>query len=388
MSLDAVRLWPSLGAAALLFALLTPNYALADGEAPAANDEAEVANDEGAASEDEVAHTEEEPAADEARPFDRIVLANGEIHEGTFQGLKDGKYRLGTGGFGTVKAAPGDVSRIELREERTYYAKPTRLVGGRPIRMASRDGQLLWAPAGEEPAAFDPSEFFLVQRDEIPRAEWSATVQGTLTITRGNSETIGAGLLGQAVRKTHFDEITFEYEFGYQETGIGEANVVSERFHRGFVGYRNFISEMWGIFARNTARTNRIGGVEFWYFAEAGGSFRPAVGNGLELVFDVGLMLTYRDLIGEGGELYGGVLASGQATWDAGDNVKLSFLARFDMELGESENWNGLLRFTSNVTLTDAMSAGLLAELTYANQPAPGFNNTDFRLVATIGITL
>ena len=87
-------------------------------------------------------------------------------------------------------------------------------------------------------------------------------------------------------------------------------------------------------------------------------------------------------------QFYAGGVASATATWLPTDSITMALFMSINVSFDDTDNWNGLIRFTTAATLTEIFSAGVIAEMNYANQPAAGFKNTDFRLVATFGVTL
>ncbi len=351
-------------------------------EAPASD-----AAGEAEGGDDEAPATEGEAAPADAPAHDRIILTNGEIHDGTFQGLRDGSYRLNSEGFGTIAVEPEQVERVELAEPRLMHVKTGKRESAVEVRFVSRDGELWLEPFEAQPEPFVPGDYMLVQVEPIPDAVWSFRAQATMTFTAGNSETFGSGLFTRLRRTTDFDNLTFEYEFGYQESRSAAASV-TERFHRGQVGYRYFFQSWWGAFARSTLRSNLLAGIQLQNANELGLSANPGLPDDLDLTFDLGVTFTYRDRVGQESELYGGASAALQLTWSASESLELLFYNGFDLSFDDTDNWNNVTRLSGDFKVTDIFSAGFVAEMSYANQPAANFRNTDFRLVATLGISL
>ena len=334
------------------------------------------------------AQARDEPAEQD---FDRFLLTNGEVHDGRFAGVRDGNYRLESEGFGTLRVHPQYVREIHLLEPRRMYAKEGPRAREERITLGTENGRLIIMRRNGEPDArpFEPDRFQRVQLEPIPFAVWNLNVQGTVTITRGNADTLGAGVAAQLTRTSDFDEFLLGYEFGFQETELDDdSNVVSERFHRAELSYRYYVDAWWGLFAHNAFRHNLISGIELWNSLQGGLTVAPAWSDPLTLTADLGIMWTYRDLTGEPGEHFVGGSAATVAAWKVNNRLGFRFRAGFDVNFEETDNWNGLLRLTSTMRLHSLVAAGFQAELTYANQPAPGFNATDFRMVATLGIVL
>src|SRR5690606_5371934 len=68
--------------------------------------------------------------------------------------------------------------------------------------------------------------------------------------------------------------------------------------------------------------------------------------------------------------------------------MRAGFVATINVSLADTDIWTSRIALSIESKLADNLSAGLLAEMFYNNAPVAGLNNTDFRLLFTLGVTV
>lgn len=325
--------------------------------------------------------------------LDRVVMKNGEVHDGTIAGLKGGKLLLKSGGEALdagLNVPPDNVTSIGMHAPRTMFVKEKKTAEAREIQIkTTADGKLVYVDPAN-PGQEMPFEYgwYLMKDEAIPTATWSFSLIANVTVNRGNTNDTNAGLLASVVRESHFDLLTFEYEFGYAELNGGPFTVVSKRFHRGLVEYKYFLADNFGLFARDGLRTDLISGLQFRNVLDLGVTFKVLDQDDVKLGFDVSGNFTYEDLVSNTGTTYGGAKVAMDYFLKLADAVTLKLYADISLNFDDTADWLSTIRATIKNTLAQGISVGLIIENNYDNKPSTGFKNNDFRIVFNVGIEL
>lgn len=323
--------------------------------------------------------------------LDRIVMKNGEIHDGKISGIKGGNLLLASGEEGlnaTLAVPPGNIQSVGMKGSRAMFVKEKKSVEARSIEIRSTaDGKLVYVDP-DAPGEAVPLEYgwYLMSDSEIPSATWSFTLLANLTINRGNTNDTNAGLFASAVRESHFDRLRFEYEFGYSEISGGPFTIVSKRFHRGLIEYKYFLTDAFGLFARDEMRTDLIAGLQFRNVIDLGVSFKAVDQDDIKLSFDLSGNFVYEDLTTNTGTTYAGIKAAMNYFLRLAEAITLDLYADISLNLDDTDDWLSTIRATIKNELAQGISVGLILENNYDNKPAAGFKNNDFRIIFNVGI--
>ncbi|MGE0435060.1 MAG: DUF481 domain-containing protein [Planctomycetota bacterium] len=327
------------------------------------------------------------PAPDSAS-FDKLQHGSGAHADAEFKGYEKGKLEFASG-FGDLKVAPGDLASVELKAERKMYAKRSKKDAAREITVFSADGKLRYREAGEsgDGNAFNWDDFFMLKSDPIPSEKWSGSIAATLGMARGNTEDVSAGVMATLKRATLSDELTFTYEFGYTETGGTGAVAVSRRFHEGTATYRNFLTDTFNVFIKDTIRHDVIGGVDIRNVIDVGASLMALreVDDSMFLRFDLSSNFTLSEDVGASLTNYLGATFTVDFKATLLDALILLATSSLTLDFDTIDNWSSTSKLTLKNDLGEGFTLAIVAQYDYDNQPAAGFRASDFRLTAILG---
>ena len=370
-------------AVAIGLALTTPLAAQDFNPPPDAGDNGEAAGTGNGNAEPDAGNVPE-PATPTAA-FDKLTLASGATADADLKGFEKGKLQVGSG-FGDMNVAPGDLSGITLKDERTLYLKRSKRDEARKITVYSADGALMYRDGDGEGQAFNWDDVFMMKTDPIPSEKWSGSIAATFSLGRGNTEDISAGINASLKRETLIDTLEFTYEFGYTETGT-DPTTVSRRYHLATIQYRFFLDDAFNLFAKDTFRHDLLAGLEYRNTLDLGASW-VAIKESDEtrtLRFDASINHTFEKNVGVEATNYVGATAALDFMQKLGDSLQLLFFASISFDFDVTENWISTLRLTVKNDLGEGFTLSVVAQIDYDNQPAPGFRPADYRLTAILG---
>lgn len=325
----------------------------------------------------------ERPASD----HDRVILENQEVHDGRITGLRGGKLVLRSRSLGADILIPQDkLSRAWLHESRPMFVRERKDTDSREITLTSdAQGKLVWTEAGQAESSELDFGWYMMRDERIPDAEWNGSLLGTLTVNRGNTNDVNAGFIAQISRTSHFDLLRFEYEFGYGEVSSSAFTFVSRRFHRGLVEYRLFLSDVFGLFARNEIRSDLLAGIQFRDVLDIGATFVATKSDDLALSFDLSVNFTYEDRSGLEDIGYFGGRAAMYYFLRIAETITLDLFADISINFREIERWLSTIRATIANDFGQGFTLGVILENNYDNRPLAGLKNNDFRVVLNFG---
>jgi hypothetical protein len=210
---------------------------------------------------------------------------------------------------------------------------------------------------------------------------WLSTVTFGLTATAGNSDSALVTGIIQTQRKTLEDEWVIHGDGAYGEASSVENN---ETLH-GFVQYNHLFSERWYGYARGDALHDGIADVEYRLTFSPGAGYYVVKNLQTGLAGEAGPAILYEKLDGE---------------YHTYPSLRLA--ERLDHKFDEHahlwQNVEFLPPFTSpesflvnavvgvETPLTKYFSLVTYVQDNYANEPAPGRQNNDVKLVSALAV--
>jgi hypothetical protein len=340
----------------------------------------------------------QDDAGSAAPEFDRITLTNGEVHDGRLAKIAGGTVTLKSEG-GDLSIPADKIASIQLTDAtRTYYYMTTKRTEPESIDVTVRDGKLVGAADGT-PLNLD--DYFLMQDSEIDDRTWTFNGSLIFTAVSGTTKSYSAGLVAELVSESFYDKLTLRYEFSYQEAEDAfDVKTVSQRKHLFFADYRYFFASNWGAFITNTFFTDKINGFVYSNVTALGVTWNALetadtidfLGESMSwtssLLIDVGVSHTFEEQVGLDSTSYAGLLAAIEWTNKFGSNLTSITRIEFGMSFDDTDDYTVMARETIRMKLSDVLATALILELNYQNQPAPGFNNSEYKVVWVLTVSL
>jgi hypothetical protein len=222
-----------------------------------------------------------------------------------------------------------------------------------------------------------------------PPKKWESVAAIGVTLTRGNSENFLANGTFNTARKWAHDEMLFGASGGYGETtvSINGTNETSktEDYVKGFGQWNHLFTERFYGGLRLDALHDEIADVDFRF------TLSPLVGyyfikqTNVFLCGEVGPSFIYERQGGDENS-YVGARVGQRFEYKFKGGARIWETLEWIPQVDDFENW--ILNFEAGISapLSKALDLRLVVQDSYDNQPAPGRDENDFKLIAGIGV--
>jgi putative salt-induced outer membrane protein YdiY len=200
---------------------------------------------------------------------DEVVLSNGDKLTGKVGQIVGGKMTFTSPVLGEMTIDMANVQSFTTDEPAEI-----RLKKGPPVeeKIKTATTQEITTESGKTVPYSD------IRLVNPPPEKWTGFVLGNLSIVRGNTETIDAGVSAQAIlrrqQEHHNDRFTLSGEYNFANTGTGDSSVTTEENVKALAKYDRFFTEKWYGYA--------LVGYEKDHLADLEYRFTPGVGFGYQ----------------------------------------------------------------------------------------------------------
>lgn len=212
-----------------------------------------------------------------------------------------------------------------------------------------------------------------------PSGAWETTAAAGLTLTRGNSETLSAVANLLAQRRWEQNELRFGADATYGESD-NEKN--AESIH-GFGQYNRLFTERAYGYARIDALHDAVADVEYRLTLSPGVGYYFIKDERTNLSGEVGPGVVFEKQ-GSDETTYFTVRFAERFEHKLNDRVRLWQSLEWLPQVDDFDNWILNAEIGVETQLTEKLSLRVFALDTYDNQPAPGRDENDLKLVTAV----
>jgi putative salt-induced outer membrane protein YdiY len=210
--------------------------------------------------------------------------------------------------------------------------------------------------------------------------KWESVAALGLTLSRGNSENLLFNASVNTTRKWTQDELLLGVSAGYGETS-GEK---TEDYLKGFAQWNHLFNERLYGGLRLDGMRDTIADVDYRF------TVSPLVGyyfikqTNVLLSAEAGPSFVLEKVGGEENNYFAARIGQRfEYKWKSG--AKLWESIEFIPQVDDIENWILNAEIGISAPITKALDIRLVAQDTYDNEPAPGREENDFKLIAGVG---
>ncbi len=213
-----------------------------------------------------------------------------------------------------------------------------------------------------------------------PPKKWESVAALGLSLTRGNTDNLLFNASINTTRKWERDELLLGASGGYGET----SDVKTEDYVKGFGQWNHLFTERWYGGLRLDAMRDEIADVDYRF------TVSPLIGyyfikqTNVVLAAEVGPSLVHERQGGEEDTYFAARIGQRfEYKWKSG--AKLWESVEFIPQVDDFDNWILNAEIGISAPITKALDIRLVAQDTYDNEPAPGREENDFKLIAGVG---
>ena len=312
---------------------------------------------------------------------DEVTMANGDVITGQILTLKEGKLAIKTPYNESLEVAWTSIQKIRSEAPvEVLLSDDTRLKG---TLQVSNEGtlQVVTESAGPVPIG-DLSLVTGMNLPVPPAVTYDGSVEAGVSHLTGNTDTTSGNLAGLFVARSKRQRFTLRGRWYYAEND----NVVSAREAGGSVKYDFFATEKFYLYANSLFLYNPFkdldlrstfgGGVGYQFFEDVRKKLSAELG------------VSYVDenfRIAEDNSYAGGRWSINFDYWIIENKIDLFHYQEGYFSLEDVKDMNLLTQQGLRFTVLKDFYTTFQANVTYENQPSPGFKKTDTALIFGLG---
>jgi len=259
--------------------------------------------------------------------------------------------------------------------------KPNQLTKTPVARLIPMVGALLItsAPLAISQDAAAPAEGEAPKVEEKPKPKWQRSMAAGVTLTKGNSDTLLFTANAVGIRKWDKNEL----ELG-ADGARGENNgTINTETLTGYVQYNRLVSERAYFMLRTEALHDTIADVELRLTISPGAGYYLIKEEKRSLGFEVGPTFVY-DKLGSGDNSYMALRVGERFETALSERARLWQTAEFLPQVNDMANFIVNFELGVEADITEKISLRVTLQDVYDNEPAPGRQENDIRLVSGI----
>jgi putative salt-induced outer membrane protein YdiY len=228
------------------------------------------------------------------------------------------------------------------------------------------------------PLAFGASQV-AAQTNAPPVPKWDTSVALGVTLTRGNSDSALLTISGRADKACKKQELHLGADFAY-----GEADSVKNNESlRGFGQYNYLFSERWFAYIRGEALHDAVADVEYRVTLGPGAGYYVIKNAKTSLSVEAGSAVVFEKQ-GDDSQTYLTARAGEKFEHKFNDRVRIWESAEILPQVDELNNFIVNAEAGVESALSKSWALRVVVQDTYDNEPAPGREKNDLKLIAAI----
>ncbi len=154
---------------------------------------------------------------------DQLTLKDGSVLMGKVLQMVEGKVQIETSFAGKIEIPADQILRMETEEVKPIHLSDGSVIQGTIQTEETERLNVLWGGKEETKFSVTPEDITAIAPPPPPPpptptpVKWHGKVVGDLTVTDGNTETIGAGFSADLKRRTEDDRIALKGGYYYSE---------------------------------------------------------------------------------------------------------------------------------------------------------------------------
>lgn len=222
---------------------------------------------------------------------------------------------------------------------------------------------------------------------EKPRVPWKGSAAVGVTLTRGNSDTLLATASAVAGKKWEQDELSLGADGTYgqvKDQSTGQNNVNANSVH-GFFQYNRLFTERFYGYARTEALHDVVADVSYRVSLSPGAGYYIIKGTNTDLCAEIGPGYVWERL-GTNDTSFATLRIGEKFHHTLNDHVRLWQTAECSPQVDKFENYviNAEIGFEADLTKKKDLTLLTFLQDTYNNEPAPGRQKNDVKLVTAV----
>lgn len=212
-----------------------------------------------------------------------------------------------------------------------------------------------------------------------PPPKWDLSVAFGLTLTEGNSDSVLFTLLGRGAKKWEENELLLGADLTYGET----EDVKNSDLARAFAQYNRLITDRWFWYLRGEALHDDIADVDYRFTVGPGTGYYLIKEARTFLSVEGGPSFVYEK---QGGDTKGyfTVRLAEKFEHKFNDRARVWQSLEFLPQVDRVENFIVNAEVGVESALTKSWSVSVILQDTYDNEPAPGRQENDLKLISAV----
>ena len=227
-------------------------------------------------------------------------------------------------------------------------------------------------------SAFLPSAV-LAQVVNPPVPKWTGSVAAGLTLAKGNSDSLLVTLSGRGEKKWGMNEISLGADGAYGEDNGDESNELLS----GFGQYNRLLSERWYAFGRVDALHDGMALVDYRFILSVGAGYYIVKKPNTKLSVEVGPGYVF-ERVADIDDQYATIRFGEKFEHKFNDRARMWQTLEVLPQIDDWENFIAKAEIGVESALTTGWSLRVVLQDTFDNRPAPGTENNDVKLIASL----
>ncbi|MCR9244491.1 MAG: DUF481 domain-containing protein [bacterium] len=313
---------------------------------------------------------------------DRVTLSNGDTITGKIKTMADGVVVVESPVLGDIEVK---LSEIENLVSESQVALET--VNGETFRrrIAGIENKSLRLDGDIPALAIDSISRMNPPKDPPP--SWKGSLSFTGLWMDGNTRRRTVGLIGEAVRRSEIDRVSFDTFWDYAEDKpSGQAWVLNQRRAGAGLKYDYFLNERWYALATTRVLADTFADIDLRFTAGTGIGYTVIDNAQTTLNAEAGLSYldeTYRSAAPS--TAYLAARVAYKLTHEINERTRFNHSVEAFPSLEDKRDVYLQCRAELVNNLTDNMIASLAWIMDYDNTPSPGLKRYDHRVMLSIG---
>lgn len=215
---------------------------------------------------------------------------------------------------------------------------------------------------------------------------WQSSAGLNVSVNKGNSDTLLAGLNILTLRKWDKNEINAGADavYGDNRDLLTGTRVTTAQNYGAFVQYNRLLSERWYVLGRSDARQDKVADINYRVTVSPGAGYYFILREKTKLSADIGPGIVFEQFDGGPSSAYFTMRLGEKFTHAFNDKVRLVQQADITPKVDEWSDYVFNFQATLEADLTAKLSTRLTVQDTYRSEPAPGRRENDLRVLAGI----
>lgn len=222
-------------------------------------------------------------------------------------------------------------------------------------------------------------------RAEEP-AGWQSSAGVNVSVNKGNSDTLLAGLNFLTLRKWDKNEVTAGADavYGDNRDLLTGQRVTTAQNYGAFLQYNRMVSERWYFLGRTDARQDKVADINYRVMLSPGAGYYLIQREKTKLSAEAGPGVVFEQFEHGPSSTYMTLRFGEKFSHAFNDKVRLVQQADITPKADEWSDYVFNMQATLEADLTAKFSTRLTVQDTYRSQPAPGRRENDLRVLAGI----